>query len=657
MTFVGGWRLGVTEDEPYHVQRFDNYLQTGWYLADGQLDHGHPSAGMTQQYVYGPAAMLVLHGVNAVVGVEPWGHAGISAHAYAVRHLTVGAFGVLGLLAVVLTGRVLFRRWDWGVVAGAVMAAVPLWTGHAMFNIKDVPVGTGYAWATLGLVVLAREREQAAWWLRWGGPIALVLGSVLAVGTRPAMWSGIAFGGLVLVGCRLLRRQPALLGERVRADVWVLRDLLGATAITWLALWWLDPKVFGSPATALVKSVHSSAEFQHITAPFLAVPVWVAMQIPLLVVGFGLVGAYVVVRRTIAAGFRPSVVQIRWLLIGVQAFAMPVGVMVTKSPVYGDLRQLLFSVPATALLATLGMHRLLLGAGSVKDRTVGTMARAIVAAALVVPVTMQAMLFPYNYTFYNPLAAVARLNTNGDYYRASARELVAEVPLTGRFVCSPETDDERATREAHLNGWMDCRSDITSPVSPFRDSFAGSTSQLAADEFWAMTFQPYSKVPPNCERVTGYSRRTLWQHLDMATLSRCRLPFPTLPERLVEFREKIDIAMRLPDLGWLVPSLDQNGLGIRAHGGRSTMVFRLPGSARGKPATLVLRTAEAASPETTFGGVSLTPHELASGPGFTLTLPADLVDRAVDQAQTLEFRAMSSGDLNLEVLSIELQTG
>ena len=166
MTFVGGWRVGVTEDEPYHVQRFDNYVQTGWYLADGQFDHGAPAEGMTQQYVYGPASMLVLHGVNAVVGVEPWGHAGVSAHAYAVRHLSVGVIGVLGLLAVVLTGRVLFRRWDWGVLAGATMAAVPLWTGHAMFNVKDVPVGTGYAWATLGLVLLAREREAARWWVR-----------------------------------------------------------------------------------------------------------------------------------------------------------------------------------------------------------------------------------------------------------------------------------------------------------------------------------------------------------------------------------------------------------------------------------------------------------------------------------------------------------
>jgi hypothetical protein len=459
------------------------------------------------------------------------------------------------------------------------------------------------------------------------------------------------------VGCRLLRREPARLSERLRADLWVLRDLAIAVVVSGLLLWWMDPKVFGSPLPLLYKSVHSSAEFQDITAPWAAVPVWVAMQIPLLFVAFALVGAYVVVRRTVAAGYRPGVVETRWLLIGVQAFAMSVGVMVTASPVYGDLRQLLFSVPASALLATLGARRLLLGANRAKDRRVGSMAWTLVGAALLVPVAMQAMLFPYNYTFYNPLAAVAGLTTNGDYYRASGRELAADVPLKGRFVCSPEFDeDERATREAHLNGWMDCRSDITAPVSPYRDSFAGTTTKIAADEFWAMTFQSNRKIGSNCQRVTSVSRRTLWQHLQMATLSRCRLAFPTLPDRLVEFREQSDIAMRLPDLGWLLPSFDETGLGIRAHGVRSTMVFRLPESARGKPATLVVRTAEAANPETAFGGVSVTPHRLSSGSGFTLTLPPELVNRALGQAQTLEFRAGSSGDLVMKVLSIQLLT-
>jgi len=658
MTFVGGWRNGITEDEPFHVQRFDNYVHTGWYLGEGQLDHGRPAAGMTQQYVYGPATMLVLHAVNAVVGVEPWDRAGTSADAYAVRHLGVGVFGVLGLLAVIVTGRVLFRRWDWGVLAGATMAAVPLWTGHAMFNLKDVPVGTGYAWATLGLVLLARDGPSSRRWVRWGTPIVLVCGIVLAVGTRPAMWSGIAFGAVVLLAFRALRREPAGFVERVRADGWVLGDLLVTVVLSWLLLWWMDPKVFHAPLTVLTKSVHSSSDFLGISAPWGAVPLWVSMQVPVLVLVLALVGSVVVVRSAVAARFRLGAVGIGWLLVGAQAFAMPVGVMLTRSPVYGDLRQLLFSVPATALLATLGMSRVLAGADRADDARVGTMARALVAGGIVVPVLMQGMLFPYNYTFYNPLAVVAGLTTSGEYYRASGRELAPDVPLHGRMVCQPEGDEKgRALREAHLNGWMDCRSDIASPIAAFRQDFAGVSTPIAQDEFWAITFQPKIQTAPNCRRVTSVSRRTLWQHLQMATLVRCSLAFPTLPAGTVEFRETNELAVLLPDLGWLLPSVDQSGYGIRTHGVRSTLVFRLPASMRGTPATLVLRTTEPARPEVSFGGVALQPRPLPSGAGFSVTIPSDLVDLAVARPQELALSAGRSGDFPMKLLSIELARG
>jgi hypothetical protein len=149
----------------------------------------------------------------------------------------------------------------------------------------------------------------------------------------------------------------------------------------------------------------------------------------------------------------------------------------------------------------------------------------------------------------------------------------------------------------------------------------------------------------------------LWQHLQMATLSRCRLPFPTLPSRTVYFRESSQIALLLPDLGWLLPSFDQSGLGIRARGTRSTLVFRLPDSARGEQVKLIFRTTESALPATTFGGVSLAPVPLSSAPGFTLTIPRDLVDRAIGEPQTLEFRSGASGGLVMKVLSIQLATG
>ena len=44
----------------------------------------------------------------------------------------------------VVIGRLLLRTWSWGLVCGAALVAVPMWTGHAMVNIKDIPVATGY---------------------------------------------------------------------------------------------------------------------------------------------------------------------------------------------------------------------------------------------------------------------------------------------------------------------------------------------------------------------------------------------------------------------------------------------------------------------------------------------------------------------------------
>jgi hypothetical protein len=659
MTLVGAWRIGVTTDEPYHVQRFDNYVQTGWYLYDGQLDGGRPAAGMTQQYVYGPAAMLVLHGVNAVVGVEPWGHAGISADAYAVRHLTVGAFGLLGLLAVVLTGRVLFRRWDWGVLAGALMAAVPLWTGYAMFNLKDVPVATGYAWATLGLVLLARERQTARWWVRWGAPAVLAAGVVLAVGTRPAMWSGIALGALVLIGCRLLRREPARLGARLRADMWVLRDLVAVAVVSWLALWWVDPNIFGSPATALVKSVHSSATFRETQTPWSDLPRWVAFQLPLVFVLSFVAGSLVLLRRVTKVFPHLEATDVRWVVVGAQAVCMPIGVMVTEAPIYGDLRQLLFSLPGAALIATAAIARV-----SARPSRAGQSAAWIAPAfglGIILPVVSQLMLFPYNYVFYNPLAWLTHLGTNGEYLRGSAVELAPELPSRGRVVCVPEQDrtgpvsTASATRRGHLNGWTDCRTDPVSPISAYSADMRGPTRVLDADQFWAVSFSPSGAVAKNCSRVAGVSRRLLWQRVEMATLSLCRLPFPTVPVGSVNFRPEDRLAGLIPDQGWHLLGFDQTQVGLLTAGPRSTITFRLPSQVRGGDVDLEVRTARPAHPQITVGGVPLTSRSTSDPLALVIVIPHDLVDRAIDEPLTLAFESRSSTPLEMKVLSLSLQ--
>src|SRR5690606_32466200 len=102
-------------------------------------------------------------------------------------------------IAVASIARVLSGGWRWGVVTAAVLVSLPTWSGHAMMNIKDVPVATGYSLVTLSCVLLicrgsVRPRARIA------TAALLSLGLVVAVGTRPGVWPGIAAAcGLVVL--------------------------------------------------------------------------------------------------------------------------------------------------------------------------------------------------------------------------------------------------------------------------------------------------------------------------------------------------------------------------------------------------------------------------------------------------------------------------
>ena len=144
-------------DEPIHVMRLRNFFDTGWYALDWDYGGAGPGGDGTNTYVYAPVTMLLLHAWSVLWGVEGWHDVATSSHAYHVRHLGVVVIGLVGVAAVAATGRVRAEDWRWGLVAAAVLAAIPMWTGHEMFNVKDVPVATGHTLCTLGLLLFVRD--------------------------------------------------------------------------------------------------------------------------------------------------------------------------------------------------------------------------------------------------------------------------------------------------------------------------------------------------------------------------------------------------------------------------------------------------------------------------------------------------------------------
>jgi hypothetical protein len=197
---------------------------------------------------------------------------------------------------------------------------------------------------------------------------------------------------------------------------------------------------------------------------------------------------------------------------------------------------------------------------------------------------------------------------------------------------------------------------MTSPISAYASRLSGRPAVLDPEEFWAISFDPGGHLPKNCSRMGGVSRRTLWQHVDMATLSLCRLAFPTLPIGRVSFT--IDSASDLiPDQGWRPIGFDQTRVGLLASGRRATMTFRLPSQLRGGPVELAVRTAAPASAEITFGGVVLTARSTDEPTRLIVEIPRALVDRSITQPLTLAFRASTPASLDLKVLSLSLQPG
>ncbi|MEJ7831899.1 MAG: hypothetical protein WKF79_03215 [Nocardioides sp.] len=564
MTLVGGWRTGVSWDETYHVLRMRNYLDSGWYLLDGDLDAGRPGAWEQQRYVYGPVTMVLLHAWSMLWGVDGAGQVSGSGEAFAVRHLGVTLISLVGVAAAATLARLLLRSWGWGLVAAAALVALPTWTGHAMFNVKDVPVATGYTLTTLGVAVLAMRHPSRGWHL-WAGAATLVAGIVLAVGTRPGIWPGLALA----VGAALVTR------DRTR-----VLALLAAVAVAAGVLLLAYPEAFGSPVTAALDSVLESSRYGGKQGNWWYLPLFLLIELPTIQLLLGAAGVVWCLRR-LRTRERTDRTVLLMVLVLLQALALPALAVARESNLYNGLRQLLFAAPALAVLVTCAIALLL-------QRWSRIPAVAVVGLALLAPLAVQLQLFPYNYAYssalantFGPVAAERNpeLEIQTDYWRTSVRELVNAVPSGGFVTCSPLLDEDRFLRRSHESS-DDCAIDVVGPLAPYDDQ-RGSAPVTSPTSFLAIeTGSDF--VGSNCTRIAEVTRRLWWRTVTMSTVSRCDLllePYP--PEGLAFAGDGSDGSVLLG--GW---DVHRSRPGVGIEGEVAELGFVLPDAGRGGDLTL-----------------------------------------------------------------------
>lgn len=652
LAVLGALRTGISTDEPIHVMRLKNFFDTGWYALDWDYMGSGPGSDGTNTYVYAPVTMLLLHAWSVLWGVDGWQDVSTSAQAYRVRHLGVVVIGLVGVGAVAAAGRLLLGYWRWGLVAAAVLMAVPMWTGHLMFNVKDVPVATGHTLCTVGLLLFVRD-APASLLLRVARAATLVSGLVLTLGTRPGMWSGLTV--LFAVAVVGVLWSPLGSGPRLTA----LAELGAASVIAAAALVLVYPNVFGSPLRALPRTSEISSNFMSGEASDrLYVPQHLWEETPTLLLGFAVVGALVALVALVrhdAAQWAPTV---RLALVGVQAFAVPVAAVVVGSDLYHGLRQVLFIVPALAVLAACGMAWSIERARALPKRALVV---AVGTAALVLPVVDQVMMQPYQTSYVNLATDLLARDQpdddrpGDDFWRVSIPELVRDAQLDRLLLCKAATDEVTMVAYPFMNGSgvsstsrnVDCREEQYGPLVPAGLAVVRDGTVTDFDAVFI------NALPPNCTRLSEVTR---WRHgfeVVVATLARCSVDPRPLTDAEVRADDPL-LGTGLPgDLwtyatdGWLQwPGSTE----LTAPASQAGITFRVPAFCRRAGCSLVV---EGSTPGDVVASVDGLPVPLLRQADGAVTVPVS-ARRAADPVR-VTFTRGSGGTLGMRLTGLRLE--
>jgi hypothetical protein len=359
---------------------------------------------------------------------------------FETRRLAGAIVGLIGLVIVWRTGRRAGGPLA-GLLALALLAACPLYVGHAFMNAKDAPFAVAMAFLLYALVRAFDEYPKpGVASVAWVG-----IGLGLALGTRilGAFAAVYAFAALALIATIDLRRDgwrnetasagrfvlrllPGLpLGYLVMAAIWpwgVADPLNPFRAIEYFSHFFEEPwdELF---AGTLIKVTDMPASY---------LPTLFALKLPELFVGLaatGLVGALVAAFRRDVAAKRRAVFALL-----ASAGALPILIaMITHPALYNGIRHFVFVLPPLAVLGGLA-GAWLVQALRRRGRLAGLAAVTILVIGLGSPIVEMVRLHPYEYTHFNRIAggvAAARHRFMLDYWGLSLKQ--ASLGLAARI--------------------------------------------------------------------------------------------------------------------------------------------------------------------------------------------------------------------------------
>jgi hypothetical protein len=417
---------GITWDEPAQLEYGNRVL--AWFRSAGR---DTSALSYRDLYLYGGLFDLPAQWLVSLLPFPPAD----------TRHVLTALVALLGVVATWLCANSIAGARA-GFIAALVLVLTPAWSGHGMFNPKDIPFGAAAAFVTYTSVRIALAPAPLAWGdaLRVAVALGMALG-VRAGGMFLAVYPLLAAGGRALSdACERVRRgEPARLGQSAART---LLRLLCVAPVSWaimISAWpWAQLSPFLRPLEAAVGAqrfvwdnpVFFDGKYLPATElPWTYLPTWFAITLPetyLLATLCGGVGlGYWLVERRWRSLEAPRALALIVLVAAV--FAPLAGVLIKRPVLYDAQRHFLFILPPLAALAGLAFEVFFVEAALRRMRAVGVAAVAL--PALLVGIDM-ARLHPYEYVYFNRVsgglpAAYGHFET--DYWGAAYGEAFAWV--------------------------------------------------------------------------------------------------------------------------------------------------------------------------------------------------------------------------------------
>jgi hypothetical protein len=563
-TVSGVGQLGFYFDEFVHLNKLQTFLDHGSYIMNVSPP-GSTELLRTQGhiYVYGPLFSVVAHAVAALTGAESWGTVSASSEAFAVRHYVVSAFSFLGVFATAWGVKLITRSITWGLAASAVLVSIPMWTGSAMYNVKDIAPASGFTLLTVGMIAWSLAAEQQNRWTRFGGWVALYSGSLLIWGVRPGLWPAIALGFLALWLVRL-----RLSNFR---QVWVTTKGLTVPAMaiiaSYLTMLLVYPRAFINPIYLLYKSFAETSSFPRrrpsitdgempsVPPSWDFLPKWMAAQLPevlfVLAIGASAIAVWLVLRRF----FQSATTTLDYALPAIvfafiQFAAFPSAAMLLQSRITSGLRQFLFVFPGLVMLVFIILFLAKTHWGLARVRGVWPATVAVITASTVVTTGLQVQLFPFVANYFSPTTFARGIEGRWeiDRYRLSDAELFRGLSTSERQHC------EKCELKTYPDQFME----------PDRDN--NRTVDFGSVVFFSTT--PAKRA--GCSVIGTVARPYLWGSLTLRNANECSVDAEPFVDAPADTSERASWWRQFARWGW--SRTNANGLASRV-GSLSVIAF------------------------------------------------------------------------------------